>query len=305
VLSSTTPLADTAEIIRRAFRPLTAQGMLAASPITGQPIDIAHESFLVYVPEYKPPEGYALLVFVPPQDGAKLPSGWASVLDEKGVIFVSADHSGNGAKVESRRMPLAISAAEQLMHDYGVDPSRVLVGGFSGGSRVALRLALAWADIFRGALLNSDSDPIGTASVPLPPADLLHLFQEKSRVYFLTGDLDTTARGMQAATETSLRKWCVFDVHAETMPHTGHAAADEHFLSIALDALLDPASSNHDGLAECRARVQSELTPQVQRIEAFIATGDKAAARQALIDLDAKFGNVAADQILALEKKAQ
>lgn len=301
-LDQVSPLASTAELIRRTLSPLAAQRMTAGRSPTGQPIDITREKFLIYLPSRRPPEGYALLVFVPPTD-AGVPPGWASVLDDDGVIFVSAERSGNDTKVESRRMPLAVMAAEQLMHDYGIAPSRVLAGGFSGGSRVALRLALAYPDVFRGALLNSDADPIGTAAVPLPPADLFHRFQENSRLFYIIGDLDPSARSMQAASQASLQSWCVFDVHAAAMPHAGHTPADPRFLSLALDTLLNPAPAKHDDLAECRARYQSGLASDVQRIEAFIASGDKPAARQAVAELDAKFGNLAADQILALEKK--
>jgi predicted esterase len=302
VLTESSPLASTAEIIRRTFSPLGAQRMTGGASPSGQPIDIAQEKFILYVPTRKPPDGYALLVFVPPTDEALLPPGWASVLDDDGVVFVSAVESGNEAKVESRRMPLAVTAAEQLMHDYGIDPSRVLVGGFSGGSRVALRLALAYPDLFRGALLNSDADPIGTAAIPLPPADLFQRFQDSSRVFYITGELDPAARSMQAASEASLQSWCVFDVHATAMPHVGHTPADERALSLALDTLLDPAPAKRDSLPACRARVQSELASDVQHIETLIARGDKAGARRSLSELDAKFGGLAADQILAFQK---
>ena len=296
------PLASTAEIVRRTFSPLTAQRITATNSIAGQPIDIARESFVVYVPDHKPPEGYALLVFVPPTDIAKVPSGWAPVLDEKGVIFVSARAPAT-SQVESRRMPLAVTAAANLMKEYGIDPARVLVGGFSGGSRVALRLALAYPDVFRGALLNSDSDPIGTSTIPLPPADLLHQFQENSRIFYLSGDLDLGSKSMQAASEGSLQKWCVFDTRGATMPHAGHTTADERILSLALDTLLDPTPAKQDGLAECRAGIQSDVAADVQHIEALIANGDKPAARQALTNLDTKFSGLAAAQILALERK--
>lgn len=296
------PLASTAEIVRRAFSPLTAARIAATHALSGQPIDIARETFTVYVPPRKPPQGYALLAFVPPTDLDKVPSGWTPVLDEKGVIFVSAAHSGNDAKVESRRMPLAVTAAEQAMRAYGVDLARVLVGGFSGGSRVALRLALAYPDVFRGALLNSDSDPIGTPAIPLPPADLLHRFQEGSRVFYIAGDLDPVARSMQAGSETSLQSWCVFDIRGAAMPHAGHAPADARTLSLALDALLDPAPANRDGLAQCRARLQGEIAAAAGHVQSLVAGGDKAAARQALAGFDAKFGGLAAAQIIALEK---
>lgn len=303
VLTESSPLASTAEIVRRTFSPLVGAEIAATHSLAGQPIEIAHETFTVYVPLRRPPQGYALLVFVPPTEINKVPSGWAPVLDDKGVVFVSAAHSGNDTKVESRRMPLAVTAAEQLMHDYGIDPSRVLVGGFSGGSRVALRIALAYPDVFHGALLNSDSDPIGTVAIPLPPADLMHRFQDSSRLYYVTGELDPGARNMQAASQTSLQGWCVFDVHATAMLHAGHTTADERALSLALDTLLDPTPAKQDDLAGCRVRNQSEISSAVQHIEALIASGDRPAARQALKDLDTKFGGLAAPQILTLSKQ--
>jgi pimeloyl-ACP methyl ester carboxylesterase len=202
-------------------------------------------------------------------------------------------------------MPLAVSAAEQLMHDYGIDRSRVLAGGFSGGSRVALRLALAYPDVFPGALLNSDADPIGTAAIPLPPADLFSRFQENSRLYYITGDLDPAARSMQAASEASLQSWCVFDVHGSAMPRAGHTTADGSTLSLALDTLLNPAPARHEGLPECRARVQRELASGVERARALIGAGDTAGARSLLTEVDAKFGGLAATDTLALEKQLQ
>lgn len=301
----TTPLSSTAELVRRTFSPLTVDRITAAHTLAGQPVDISRETFTVYMPARKPAEGYALLVFVPPWDTAKLPPEWASVLDDKGVIFVSANHSGNDAKVESRRMPLAIIAAEQMREDYRIVPSRVLVGGFSGGSRAALRLALAYPDVFAGALLNSGADPIGTAAIPLPPADLMQRFQENSRIYLITGDLDNGTRNMQAASETSLQGWCASDVHDSILPHTGHTTADPSTLLHALDTLLDATPAKHDGLPECRARLQNEMETVAQHVEAVLSTGDKAAARQMLTELDAKFGGLAAREILALEKKLQ
>jgi poly(3-hydroxybutyrate) depolymerase len=52
---------------------------------------------------------------------------------------------------------LALIAAQNAMAQYSVDPQQVYIGGFSGGSRVALRLALGYPDVFHGALLNAGS----------------------------------------------------------------------------------------------------------------------------------------------------
>ena len=66
---------------------------------------------------------------------------------------------------------------------YPIDPKRVYVGGLSGGSRAAEMTALAYPDVFRGALLNAGSDPIGgEAGIYLPPAELFRRFQETKLV---------------------------------------------------------------------------------------------------------------------------
>jgi len=102
--------------------------------------------------------GYALLVFVPPWPDARVPWGGPPSWNNTVVIFVSAANSGNDASILDRREPLALLAAQNVMRRYPIDPERVYVGGFSGGSRVALRIALGYPDVFHGALLNAGSD---------------------------------------------------------------------------------------------------------------------------------------------------
>ena len=127
---------------------LARQLAAAGASLSGQPIDLAAENFIVYMPAHKPEEGYGLLVFVPPWQRARLPAGWDRALDEHGIIFVSADRSGNGESVMGRREPLALLATHNIMSRYPIDARRVYIGGFSGGSRVALRLALGYPDLF-------------------------------------------------------------------------------------------------------------------------------------------------------------
>jgi predicted esterase len=293
-----TPLASGKELLRRAFTPLTAG---PAQGIAGLPLDVALESFAVYVPATKPPNGYALLVFVPPWNGAEIPVGWSTVFDDDGVIFVSANDSGNDKQVRTRRMPLALIAAQNIMRQYPVDPSHVFVAGFSGGSKVALRLALAYPDLFRGAFLNSGSNPIGTSEVPLPPADLFRQFQTSSRIFYVTGDLDRVPFNMDRASAQSLSEFCVAHVTMVTMWHTAHESANESTLSEVLDALLQPAPSQPDTMADCRANLDKDVQAQLRQVQALIASGDKAGARQLLQTVDAKYGGLAAPQSLALD----
>jgi len=159
-------LSANVELARRTMTPLTAAELpvrLAAlgKGLREQPVDLAVESFWLRLPDRQPAAGYGLLVFVAPWDEAVFPRRWGAVLDDAGMIFVTAARSGNDHDVRGRRMPLALLAAHNVMARYRVDPARIYVSGFSGGARIAERLALAYPDLFRGAILNAGSDPLG------------------------------------------------------------------------------------------------------------------------------------------------
>jgi pimeloyl-ACP methyl ester carboxylesterase len=306
--SQYSPLAGNAELARRLLSPLAAARIRAifarsGKTLTGQPIDLSKEKFLIYVPSKAPPGGYGLLVFVPPWGEAKLPDGWASVLDRYGVIFVSADRSGNDDNVVARRIPLAVTAAANVIALYKVDPSRHWVGGFSGGSKVAMRVALAWPDLFSGTLLNGGSDPIGGGPVPLPPKTLFDRFQSSARLVYVTGELDSAATPEDANSSQSLREWCVFDVESIAMPRLGHATADSRALSRALEMLIDTASPDPNRLAACRSGIETRMAARFQEAEALVAGGRREEAKKALTDIDRRYGGLAAPLILDLARR--
>lgn len=300
IFTRTTPLADLAEIERRTRPPVYASKVVAH----GQAVDISKEHFLVYVPSRKPPEGYALLVFVPPWDEARVPPDWVPIFDEKGVIFASASRSGNNTEVRTRRVPLALIAATNLIQEYGVDPSRVLVGGFSGGAQVAVRLALAYPDLFRGAFLNSSSEPIGSLEVPIPPADLFRKFQEDSKLFYVVGDGDVATRlSFQNVSVQSMLDRCVSHVDHRVMMNMGHDVATASALADGLSVLLRPVASAPGDLSSCRSGLISRRDAKIRIVRDFIAKGDNAAARRAVDDLDAEFGGLAAPESLELDAK--
>ncbi|MGZ5929495.1 MAG: hypothetical protein ACXWLX_09795 [Rhizomicrobium sp.] len=300
------PLARSSEILGRVFTPLTVAGIKRDLSRTGKNLseisfDLASEKFLVYVPPVKPPQGYSLLVFVPPWRKAQLPQGWGPVLDQFGMIFVTAARSGNDEDIVSRREPLALIAAQNVIAQYPVDPSRVFVGGMSGGSRMALRLALAYPDLFRGALLNSGSDVIGTIYEPLPPPHLFRQFQTSSRLLYLTGDQDPANLESETRSKRSMQDWCVSDVGSMRMSFTGHDVAPAAVLSRALQALLAPDRPDPDRMASCRAAVEAEVAARLAQVDALMAGGKRADAQVLLKDIDAKFGGLAAPRSIALD----
>lgn len=294
--------ASSSELARRVLTPLAFERIAPRlSGATAQPLDLAQERFVVYVPEGAPPaNGYGLLVFVPPWPEASLPKDWPHVLDRRGVIFVSAARSGNDADTLDRRIPLALLGYENIRRRYRLDPARSYVGGLSGGSRVALRVALAYPDLFRGALLNAGSDPLGGDGIALPPAELFRRFQESTRLVFVTGDRDEANVHNDLVSRASLRDWCVFDLASVSMPRTGHAVASAAALERALDRLDAPRGIDAKRLAGCRDGVERALAARVAEAEHAIAAGDRAQATGILNAIDARYGGVAAAAIASL-----
>jgi dienelactone hydrolase len=297
------PLSGNAQIVQRMFTPLEVQRVNAALAPKGEPFDLSKEKYLLYVPANKPPQGYALLVFVPPWDDERIPKDWAAVLDEYGVIFVSAAQSGNEQNVAFRRVPLALDAAYNVARQYNVDPSRVFVGGFSGGSRTAMLMALEYPDVFRGALMNSGGDAIGTNVRPIPSRDLFALFRAQTHLVYLTGDEDSATKDIVRDSLQSMREWCVPGTHAIVMPHAEHETASGADLGSALQALLDPALPDSSDLAACRATRDAELSAKLDQVDSLIANGDKTAAQNLLNIIDHTYSGLAAPRSLALEAK--
>jgi hypothetical protein len=305
VFADYSPLSSSAELLRRLLSPLNAVRVgrsLAHSTaaLREQPIDLAQERFTVYVPAHSPAEGYGLLVFVPPWENAMLPRGWAAVLDRHGVIFVSAAKSGNAANVLDRREPLALLAAHNIMRRFHVDPERTYIGGFSGGSRIALRLALEFPDLFRGAFLNAGSDPIGDEQAPLPPPELFSQFQESTRIVYITGQNDAGNVEKDSASEQSLLEWCVFDWYAERSPWISHEVAGPAVLGRALDMLDKHAQPNLARLNNCRLRINQELEKAIVQANDLLAAGNADTARRSLIKIDTRYGGLAAPRSVDL-----
>ncbi len=304
VFGDYTPLAGNAELLRRILSPLRDAALRrrladSGASLSGYPVDLAAASFGLYVPARSPAAGYGLMAFVSPWDDARLPEGWSDVLDRSGMIFVSAARAGNDA-ADGRREALAILAAYNVMQRFRVDPARVFVAGFSGGSRIALRLALAYPDLFRGALLNAGSDALGGDALPLPPRELWLRFQERSHLVYLTGERDTLHLAMDAASLESMRRWCVFNVLQRITPWTAHEGASGAALARALEALEAPASPGRAQLDACREGLERRLTQQLDAVQSLGSRGERAAARRRLEALDREFGGLAAPRSVAL-----
>jgi predicted esterase len=296
------------EILRRLLTPLAQEEIRdtlghTRKTLSPYPIDLSKERFLVYVPSSPPlsSHGFALLVFVPPSDRTYLPFGWAAQLDRHGFIFIAPAGAGNTAAVVSRRVPLALSAEENIVHEYPVDPEHIYIGGFSGGSRVAERVALAYPDVFRGALLNAGADPLGGA-YPLPPRALFLRFQSSTRLVYDTGELDAVNLGTDSSSVQSMHDWCVFDVETNEIPDAGHAWMGPTAFGRALDRLLSRKPPDPARLTTCRSHMQEELQQKLSQAQSLIAAGKHNDARRLLLEIDSKYGGLATPRVLELAR---
>jgi len=298
-------LSSAAEIIHRVLSPLEAQRVTQAASrggksLEGQPLDLTKERFSLYVPRRSPPQGYSLLVFVSPYDDARVPLDWISTLDRHGMIFVTAARSGNTANVFDRREPLALLGAVNVVGRYAIDAQRVYVAGFSGGARVAERLAIGYPELFRGGLLLAGSDPIGDAHLPLPPADVFARFQESGRLVYASGSRDDYHLAEDAVSRQSMPKWCMFDIGGSSIPGLGHELPDGAALDRLLDDLDAPRFPNPEKLTECRAQLAAALDAALRGVQDLAHAGRLGKARDALGKLDARFGGLAAPRSVEL-----
>jgi len=308
VFENYSPAAASGEQQRRLLTPLLAKTLrehIAASGqvLSEQSLDLARERFAYYVPSGDvPANGYRVLVFVPPWQQAALPHTWLAVLDRHATILVTAAASGNEENVIGRRIPLALTGYENIARRFRIDVSHSWIGGLSGGSRVALRIALGYPDLFRGALLNAGSDRFGTPELPFPPAPLLQRFEQDMRLVYATGTRDRSNLATDRASRDSARHFCITDLHELPMRNAGHALLDAGTLDRALSALEAERSPPGD-LDACRVQRARAVSEQIARVEALLSRGDNPAAQIELTSLDANFGALALPQSVALAQR--
>jgi hypothetical protein len=89
-------------------------------------------------------------------------------------------------------------------------------------------------------------------------------------------------------------------VVTQTEPRKEHELADVSAFSRSLDALVGHRESHPARLDECRARIDQELSTQLQQVETLFARGEPDNAKQLLAKIDARYGGLAAPRSVEL-----
>lgn len=108
-------------------------------------------SWQVYLPENDSAETPGVFVYVSPMNTGRIDSRWREVMDQQNLIYIAANDSGNEIPT-IRRMVMATLAVKVLARQFSFDPGNINISGFSGGGRVASRLASQYPEVFSGAL---------------------------------------------------------------------------------------------------------------------------------------------------------
>ncbi len=228
--------------------------------------DLRVESFQVYVPEGEPPAaGFGLLVWISP-----LPYGGFArdevreVLDEKGLIWVGADHSGNLRPLWFRVL-LALDAVHNMQRYYRIDTDRIYAAGYSGGGRVTSTLALLYAEVFRGGFSLFGCDywqPVAIAHMPgahwpaafpAPSREIARSVKQSSRLVLLTGELDFN-RSQTRAIFNQMVDDGFQNVEILTIPGASHYHPVENEWFARGIEFLDQSGGDRAGLAEGKSQ---------------------------------------------------
>ena len=252
-----------------------------------------------WLPPDEPPDGYGLLLFVLPDDSVALPADWKRPLAERGVLMVVVRGAGNHVDLFSKRIPRILDAYSLAKSRWRIDPARTWISGFSGGARVAQRVAMAWPDEFTGTVQFAGSVIVGSARLAPPPLELARLLQQRTRFVFVSGLQDTRNRGNDGRARESMAALCFADVVFRSPARLEHWVPGGRELAKALDALEAPLSTDPGCATELDARIDAAL----DRVEADFLAGDVDAARAALVAIDDRWGGLAAPRSLELSRR--
>ena len=150
----------------------------------------------VYVPRnYDPQQPVGLLVFIPSGNRGGIPFEWQPLMDDRGLIWVSANMSGGSVPIKARMLK-AILAPRAIKRDYRVDEERTYIGGYIDGGVMASLVQASEPQLFKGGLYFCGAlywEEQAPANLPLVLAN---------RHVFIRGCVDEHEREIRGAHES-------------------------------------------------------------------------------------------------------
>jgi predicted esterase len=214
--------------------------------------NVQGEKFRVVVPSgYATNQDWGLLVWISPENQAQVPEALLSQLASRRLLLVSAYKSGND-RHPLDRFRLALDATCNMCRGYPVDRNRIYIGGFSGGSRIASMLGVAYGDLYSGTLClcgvnfyrpvrGAEGEEYPATFDPDPSA--LARAKRLGRFALVTGETDPNRPGTRALTQSGFKREGFRNVLYLEVKGMGHAVPNTEKLIAALN-FLDPARAS-------------------------------------------------------------
>ncbi|MCB1076216.1 MAG: hypothetical protein KDM63_14910 [Verrucomicrobiae bacterium] len=208
--------------------------------------DVSKEEFEILIPEhYQSSKPHGLFIWIHSGEAPQIPKPWEAILAKHELVFIGAKRSGNQRNIFDR-MRLAIDANHNVRQHLNIDGRRVYVSGFSGGSRVASMLGVAWGEMFSGTICCMGVNFYTDVTAPdgkvyglsyLPDEMLLPLVKEHCRFSLITGEKDFNLPNTKGAYENGFRKEGFQHVQLLEVPGHGHSPPPADWLEKAIDFL--------------------------------------------------------------------
>jgi predicted esterase len=205
--------------------------------------DVSKESYEILLPEnWNDREPHGLFIWISAGNTPKIPKEWEPVLAKHRLIFIGAQNSGNQRDIFDR-IRLAIDANHNVRQRYSVDGRRVYVSGFSGGSRVASMLGVAWGDMFSGTICCMGVNFYTDVKAPdgkvyglsyLPSEQLLPIVKQACRYSLITAEKDFNLANTQGVYENGFVKEGFQNVQLFEVPGHGHKMPPADWLDKAI-----------------------------------------------------------------------
>ena len=213
------------------------------------PYDVTKEKYRIVVPRsYTPATKWGLFIYINAGDSPGIPGKYLPVLEKRKLLAIAAYRSGNRRNIFDR-FRLAIDANFNMDRRFKIDPNRVYVSGFSGGGRVASMVAVAYADLFSGAIpfcgvsfyKAIPSDP-GKSWPPgyLPVTPALKIAKAKGRYVLVTGEKDFNLKNTRAVFKHGFRQEGFKHALLLEVPGMKHAPPPAAWLEKGLEFLDRP-----------------------------------------------------------------
>ncbi len=185
----------------------------------------------VYLPDNDSAEPPGVFVYVSPRNLGRIDNRWRAAMDQQNLIYIGANNSGNRMPV-NRRMIFALMSLKALDREYLIASNRIYISGFSGGGRVASKLASQYPEVFSGAVYICGVD-FWNEELDIRVERLV-----KNRFVFLTGSKDFNRVETQGVYHRYLDAGAQFS-KLMVVPGMSHELPDAAALEEALDFLAE------------------------------------------------------------------